>query len=326
MPQASMKDVSSDGAKGASALVQTCANLSEGERALVIANSPTLDVAELVKLAALRITEHVDLIVEPVARMHGGEPTAETAEKMLEADVIFCLTQKSLAHSQARLNATNLRSRYLSLADYSMEQLESAALLFDFRTIVTQAERLATSMDGAERISVSSIGGTQIDFSVVGRDANRAPGVVSRRGDLGSPPDAEVNIAPIEGTASGKVVVDGSIPCDQIGLLAEPVILWVEEGCIREMEGCASAVDALEKLFSEAGPKSRVLAEFGIGLNPLAKLCGRMLEDEGCGGTIHFGFGSNATIGGTNSIGFHLDFIVKQPTIQLDGRLLLVDK
>ena len=60
----------------------------------------------------------------------------------------------------------------------------------------------------------------------------------------------------------------------------------------------STVLEALRALFAAPGPKSHVLGEFGIGLNPLAELTGVMLEDEGCLGTIHFGFGSNS-----NSIG-----------------------
>lgn len=302
---------------GALTLVNVCAGLKQGERALIIANEETRDVAEIVRAIASEVSSDVEIIVEPTAQMHGSEPSARTAAKMLKADVIFCLTLKSLAHSQARLKATESGARYLSLADYSMDQLRSPALTFDFACLLSEVERLGSKLDAGKRVRVTSAGGTELQILVEGRKANRAPGVVTS-GGLGSPPDAEVNIAPIETFSNGRIVVDGSIPCNEIGLLEEPVVLVVEDGSIVDMEGHAPAVAALQRLFEEAGPKSRVLAEFGIGLNPLAELCGRMLEDEGCGGTIHFGFGSNATIGGANRVGFHLDFIVRSPRVYID--------
>ena len=67
------------------------------------------------------------------------------------------------------------------------------------------------------------------------------------------------------------------------------------------------------------------MAEFGLGLNPLAQLTGNMLEDEGCAGTAHFGLGANATIGGLNVVPFHLDFIFFHPTVATDG-VTIVEK
>ena len=64
-------------------------------------------------------------------------------------------------------------------------------------------------------------------------------------------------------------------------------------------------------LKSTKNNKSRVLAELGIGFNKKAKLTGMMLTDEGSAGNIHFGFGSNYTVGGKNKVSFHIDIVVK---------------
>lgn len=305
--------------EGAATLVHSCGRVEQSEKALVIANPATQDVAELVAQTAREAGAHVDMVVEEAAAMHGAEPSAETAAKMAASDVIFCLTLKSLAHSSARKAASDAGARYLSLADYSMDQLESPALNFDFASLTDTVERLGAVLDEGEDVRMTTPLGSDVTFSIKGRAGNRAPGYVAKGGDLSSPPDAEVNVAPVETTATGVVYVDGSIPCDEIGLLDAPVRLTLKDGAIVGMDGNEAAVAALEKLFTEAGPKSRVLGEFGIGLNPMAELCGRMLEDEGCAGTMHFGFGSNSTIGGRNVVNFHLDFIIKDPTVYIDG-------
>ena len=66
-----------------------------------------------------------------------------------------------------------------------------------------------------------------------------------------------------------------------------------------------------------------MLGEIGFGLNPKAKLTGHMLEDEGCLGTVHFGFGSNTALGGMNQVPFHLDMIVRNLTVSVDDQLIL---
>ena len=48
-----------------------------------------------------------------------------------------------------------------------------------------------------------------------------------------------------------------------------------------------------------------------------------MLPDEGALGTVHIGIGANSTIGGTNSVPFHLDHIIREPTLLLDDRVIL---
>ena len=66
-----------------------------------------------------------------------------------------------------------------------------------------------------------------------------------------------------------------------------------------------------------------ILAECGIGLNPLASLTGKMLTDEGTLGCVHFGFGSNITVGGKNNVPFHLDFVIRRPTLEVDKNVLI---
>ena len=66
-----------------------------------------------------------------------------------------------------------------------------------------------------------------------------------------------------------------------------------------------------------------VLAECGVGLNPAATLTGVMLTDEGSLGTVHFGFGSNSTVGGINEIAFHVDFVCRAATMSVDGKVII---
>ena len=48
-----------------------------------------------------------------------------------------------------------------------------------------------------------------------------------------------------------------------------------------------------------------------------------MLCDEGAFGHLHFGFGSNYTVGGKNKINFHVDMIIKEPEVYIDNKLIL---
>ena len=142
---------------------------------------------------------------------------------------------------------------------------------------------------------------------------------------MGSPPDIEANISPVEADSNGIIVVDGSIPCREIGLLSDPVTLEVRNGKIHEIVTESEAMlGLLLTIFARtASAKAYILGECGIGLNPAAELTGNMLTDEGAFGCMHFGFGSNATVGGTNDVPFHLDFVLREPTLAVDGEILI---
>jgi len=46
--------------------------------------------------------------------------------------------------------------------------------------------------------------------------------------------------------------------------------------------------------------------------------------DEGTRGTIHFGFGSNSTVGGVNAVPFHFDMVFRSPSMRV-GNVLIVE-
>ena len=59
-----------------------------------------------------------------------------------------------------------------------------------------------------------------------------------------------------------------------------------------------------------------MVCELGMGLNPGARLVGRMLEDEKALRTAHVAFGDNRGFpGGKNHSGMHVDCLVHRPSI-----------
>ncbi len=303
-----------------------CARLRSGDRAYVLSEPATREVGQYVAQVAAEVTDRVHHETVQCAATHGTEPPEQIAAEFAAADVVFCLTRASMAHTRARRAATDRGTRFLSLPDYSLALLAGESLRADFAALRPRAEAAAARLDRGDTVTVRTARGAELCFTIAGRKANCCPGTCAGPGALASPPDAEVNVAPAEDSARGLVWIDGSVPCPEIGLLAEPVGLVLREGRIAELRGPADTVFRLETIFDRLGtPKTRVLAEFGIGLNPHARLSGRMLEDEGCAGTIHLGFGSNATIGGRNDVAFHLDFVVRRPSVWIDGAPLLTE-
>jgi len=310
--------------QGCQTLVKVCANLKPGEKALIISDETTRDIGEAICDVAKRVTSSVNHHILSPFTMHGQEPPPNVAEEMLECSVIFGVTSMSMAHTNARLKASQNGVRYLSLPDYNSNVLASEALQVNFRALSEIADRIADILTTGHEIIMSTELGTSLTCNISGRTANSAPGWCDGPGTLASPPDAETNIAPLEDGSQGILVIDGSIPCKELGLLVSPLTLTIENGKIVTVTG--KKAKELEAVLDHIGdPATRVLAEFGIGLNPKAKLCGSMLEDEGCLGTVHAGFGSNATIGGNNQVPFHLDMITRNVVIEVDG-IPLMDK
>ncbi len=62
-----------------------------------------------------------------------------------------------------------------------------------------------------------------------------------------------------------------------------------------------------------------------MGTNDRATLTGNVLEDEKILGTVHVAFGASAGIGGTVSVPIHLDVVILEASLEIDGRPVLED-
>jgi len=206
----------------------------------------------------------------------------------------------------------------------------------DYLKMRATADRLSTLLTQASVVMVKSPGGTDISFSIQGRKAMRDDGDFRSAGKGGNLPAGEVFISPVVKSAEGTIVFDGSIS-DIEGdiVIQKPIACTVRGGYVMGIEGGAEA-ECLEKALMSGlnmasrlvhqqgmapetalsyGTNARHIGEFGIGLNPAARIGGNMLEDEKVLGTIHFAVGSNYDEDAPALI--HLDGLVKSPTVVL---------
>jgi leucyl aminopeptidase (aminopeptidase T) len=311
--------------EGADILVNTCGRLKPGERLVVVCDTTTRDVGTLLAERGRLVSEAVELHEVAPFAMHGQEPPGPVAERMSAAALIMGATAKSMVHTNARRNAAQKGARYLSLPDYSIGLLEHRSLRADFAARGAIGDRIAAAYTAGTEARVRTPAGTDITLNIAGRIGASTPGFVVKPGEMSSPPDIECYVAPHEDGADGVVVVDGSIPYPTLGLIKTPVRFQVRKGRIVEITSPDKALETeVKNVFASAGSdKVYVLAESGVGLNDLAELSGIMLTDEGAAGTMHFGFGSNFSIGGVNEVAFHLDCVMRKPTLTVDGKVVI---
>ncbi|OUU62623.1 MAG: hypothetical protein CBC22_03785 [Alphaproteobacteria bacterium TMED62] len=304
-------------------LLVYCGNLKPNEKLLIIFDETTQKLIPLFEESASKITEFIKINQIKQLSQHGLEPPKIVSRNMIKSDLIVALTSKSLAHTKARNNACVKGARYLSLAEYSLDVLENEAIFGVKKNKLNLLTKMETILNKGKIVQVKTSLGTSLELNIDKRLANNCPGFVEKPGQLGSPPDMEVNISPIEDYSFGSLIVDGSITHPELGLLQNPVSLKILKGKIYKISGQEEA-KKLRKIFEKLNnPKTLVLAELGIGFNEKAKLCGNMLIDEGAANCVHFGFGSNSTVGGKNEVSFHLDFIVKNADVFLDSKLII---
>lgn len=310
--------------EGARKVVRTLARVTAGEKVLIAADTDTVVVAEALAAAALEITpEVVTTVMRPVA-VDGDEPPAVVAAAMLAAEVALLPVSYSISHSTATRNALKRGTRVLSLPATTPDQLVRGGAEADFEKASPTVRKMAERLTGASTAHLTTPAGTDCTFDLTGRSGNAHDCILDRPGKFSAFPNIEANISPVDGTAEGIIVFDGSIPNLRIGPLRAPVRCTIKQGNIVTVEGGPEA-DMIRKVWAEMGDAAVYnIAQLAIGLNPaIYMLTGVWAQDHGAFGTVHIGIGTSANIGGTTKAACHFDGMMYRPTLRLDGRAVL---
>ena len=233
----------------------------------------------------------------------------------------------------------------------------------DYKLLQKRCRVLADKFKGASFVRVTSPAGTDITVPVKGREAFCDDGDFSKPGSGGNIPAGEVFISPLTPKTSegcqGRIVFDGSMSVAEGTLIIDdPIVVDVDKGYVRSIanksgkpldtsgENCVAlrllqSISTAEKQAvemekdgrlpagkgAEYARNARNIGELGIGLNPAARITGKMLEDEKAFKTCHFAIGSNYDNDAKSLI--HYDGVVRNPTIVIhyeDGSEFVAEK
>lgn len=291
--------------------------LSEGEQLLIVYDESTVIIGESFFAAGLELGAQSMLLRIQSLGKHGSEPPSVVARAMMEADVVIAATAHSLTHTQARKLACGAGARIATMPGITEDMFFSGSITADYDKIAFYSNKLKTLLDLAERALITK-GRYSLKMNLAGRQGYVSTGLFREKGSSGNLPSGEAYIAPLEGSAEGEMIVDGSLA--GLGKLDTPLKFRFSKGYLVDIKG--SNKEKLEKLLGD-NKLSRNLAELGIGTNDCARITGITLEDEKVYGTIHIALGSNDAFGGTVAAGIHLDGVILQPDLYLDDILVM---
>jgi aminopeptidase len=225
---------------------------------------------------------------------------------------VIALSNYSTSHTRFRDFLTRVCGcRYASMPLFDISMLEGA-MNIDWKALAKRTLGIAKVINKAEFIRVKTSNGTYISFSKKGRRARSDTGILTRQGSFGNLPAGEVFLAPLEGTANGRLVLEWG-PTRQ---LESPVILTVKDGYVTDVSGEDKYAGYLNKRLSERKENGNI-AELGIGTNDAAKRPDNILESEKILGTVHIALGDNSSFGGNVKTPLHQDFVFFKPTVTL---------
>jgi len=299
-------------------VVRQCMGIQPGEDVLVVCNPVTEEIGALMRIEAQGEGADATLAVISERDSAAAEPPRPVAAAMAAADVVLAPTIQSLSHTAARKAASDTGVRIGTLPGVTEEML-GRLMTGDLEEIRRRGWAVTTALNRGSEARITCSHGSDLRIGLEGRMGIVDAGELGSRGAFGNLPCGEGFIAPVEGTTEGKLVVDGSIA--SIGLLETPVELTVREGHLVEATGPDG--EHLMELLTVHGEDATNVAELGIGTNEEAILTGNILEDEKILGTCHVAFGASAAIGGTVQVPVHLDCVVLEPTVEIDGETIV---
>ncbi len=300
------------------AVIGDCLSVRGGEHVLVVCNPSTIGLGERLRAEAGRIGAEGVLCLMADREVDGGEPPPTVAAAMAGADVVLAPTVKSLSHTAARRAASEAGARIATLPGATEEML-ARTMSADLEGLRRKGKAIADRLTAGTEARILDANGSDLRLGLGDRAGMPDDGDLRARGAFGNLPCGEGFIAPLEGTSEGTLVVDGTIA--GLGRVSQPIELTIEGGHLADAKGGEGP--QLLKILRGAGEGGTNVAELGIGTNERAELTGNLLEDEKLLGTVHVAFGASAGIGGTVQVPVHIDCVVLEPELTIDGEAIV---
>ncbi len=305
--------------KAAQTVINRCLDVKRGETVLIVADEPLVDVATLLFKAASKRTKYCHILQLASQNLRNGNLSDAVINLMADMQVVILATSSSLSHTNARRQASRQGARIVSMPGITNETFARLADT-DYDKVSRLSQKLRDILTIAKEATVSAPNGTHLHIPIAQQKGYADTGLLREPGAFSNLPAGEASIAPDNGKTEGEMIVDsgmGVMPEDN-----DPLVITIKKGRANRISG-GLAAERLRRRLAQVGPKSRKVAEFGIGTNKMAHLSGYALEDEKALGTIHVALGNDLSFGGNNNVPIHLDAVIYKASLVIDGRKIL---
>lgn len=274
------------------------------------------------------------LDMEPVVTImtprqtHATDPASPICHAALDPAVDLCiyLTSTALAHAPLTEELVRAQKKFILMEELTVAMLAPGGPAWvDYPAMNALGQKIAKVFTEGKRVTVKGPNGTNLTASIEGRVGRSVAGIplALRPGGGGGCafPDGEAHVCPVEETGEGTVVFD--LTAHSVGALKEPIILTVEKGYVRKIEGGDQARVWRDILQRANDPLSyNCPAEVSIGLNRNVVPTGSMRTDKKMYGTSHIGVGDTVVLGGNCHAKLRLEGVIRHPEISVDGQVL----
>jgi leucyl aminopeptidase (aminopeptidase T) len=181
---------------------------------------------------------------------------------------------------------------------------------YDFLELREPAGRLRKILTEGSVARVTAANGTDVTMSIAGPQGRWCwlCDIAENPSETMAWPGGEVSLPPVEGTTTGRVVVE--VAMTDVGGVRSPIEWTVDKGLVVKIEGDREA-DLLRRTIQGVENATNI-GELGIGINPAARLVDDITEAKKRRGTAHIAMGDSANgYGGETVCDLHLDGLVR---------------
>jgi 2,5-dihydroxypyridine 5,6-dioxygenase len=215
-----------------------------------------------------------------------------------------------------------------------IEPVDLLARLFPTAELKRRTDAAVEALAGARTLRFTNRAGTDISYRI-GYPVKGQYGFVDQPGQWDHWPSGGMVLTYGEDDGiDGRVVVDrGDILLPFKQYVQEPIEFAIERGRITEISGDGYQADLVRRYMADFGdPDAYGLSHIGWGLDERAKWAALATDSRGHGmelrafsGNVLFSTGPNEVVGGPNHTSCHLDIPMRDCSLFLDDRPVLVD-
>lgn len=254
----------------------------------------------------------------------GAEYLPEAVQAMMPGqDIIISLTRTTsapLPHHRVPiglLRSGKLRGVFM-VKRTRQDLFHESVLEADYVAMARVANFWQAAFRDGDTVRVTSAAGTDLTASIKGQPSHRSD-FAHVPGKMSPVNWGEVYQGPVVGTTNGRFVCDGPI----LGFEwpKEPVVVEIENGLATKVTGDPETSQALWKLITE-NENGANIAEIALGINIKA-------NDHSCNtykkglGRLHIAVGSGLVYNQTVDSNIHIDLVMHEPTVEIDGRVIV---
>lgn len=258
-------------------------------------------------------------VVYTTPRETDRTPLSVALHAMRGADMILDLASSMWIYTEALSELLDEGKRILSC----VSDIDTCLKLKPDPDIVARVNKGGRLLDRAEKIEVRSKAGSQLTLNKRGRRGVFQDGLAPNPGDWDNYPAYQVACAPLEDSATGRLVLEpGDLFVTLKRIVNEQIVLELEDGHIVNIEGQSDAEMLRTWFASWEDPNAYTTSHIGFGCDPRADVASyQLMEWETLAGGVMIAFGSNILrfLGGKNQSRAHIDIVMRKADFLLDG-------